>query len=131
MSPTDPVGSLRYGQIVQATVPDGHGNTKARPVVIVTPTRDMTHTAPILAVCISTQVEYPIPPDHVALPWSNPRHPRTGLNKPNVAKCNWIVSVPPQDVVEVGGFVPARQMAEIDAALRRLRGEDTGVEGAP
>ena len=37
MSPSDRQG-LRYGQIVLATVSDGHGNTKNRPVVIVTPT---------------------------------------------------------------------------------------------
>lgn len=90
MSQSDPHG-LRYGQIVLATVSDGHGNTKTRPVVIVTRTDQISADRPMLAVCVSTQVEHPTPDDHVALPWSNPRHPRTGLNKPNVAKCNWTV----------------------------------------
>src|SRR3954454_5167041 len=100
MSPSDPAAAFRYGQIVLATVGDGRGNTKTRPVVIVTPTDDITGDLPVLAVCISTQDEEPMPPEHVALPWSNPRHPRTGLNKPNVAKCNWIVAVHPASIIE-------------------------------
>lgn len=114
-------GALRYGQIVLADVDDGRGHVKARPVVIVTATADIAAGAPLLTVCVSTQIEDPTPPEHVKLPWSNPRHPRTGLNKPNVAKCNWYVLVDPAAVIEIKGFVPTRQMAEIDAILRRLR----------
>jgi hypothetical protein len=82
------VASLCYGQIVLANVSDGHGNTKNRPVVIVTPTEEITEDRGIVAVCISTQIEDPTPLEHVKLPWSRPRHPRTGLNRPNVAKCD-------------------------------------------
>ncbi len=119
MSPSDHE-RLRYGHIVLAPVFDGHGNTKNRPVVIVTPTAAIGSDRPLRAVCVSTQVEHPLPDDHVALPWSLPRHPRTGLNKPNVAKCNWVVSLPPSAVVEVKGWVPAKQMAEIIAILERV-----------
>jgi hypothetical protein len=62
MSPSDPAAAFRYGQIVLATVGDGRGNTKTRPVVIVTPTDDITGDLAILAVYISTQVEEPMPP---------------------------------------------------------------------
>jgi mRNA-degrading endonuclease toxin of MazEF toxin-antitoxin module len=77
MSPDNPVGLLRYGQIVLTPAEDGRGNTKTRPVVIVSPTAGIAEGKPILAVFISTQVVHPMPPEHVALPWSNPRHPRT------------------------------------------------------
>jgi hypothetical protein len=115
-----PVG---FGQIVLANVSDGHGNTKVRPIVIVTPTDEIVAEQPIRAVCISTQIEDPVPPEHIELPWSNPRHPRTGLNKRNVAKCNWLVTVSASDVIEVRGFVPAKAMARIQIALKSILGE--------
>ena len=66
---------LRYGQIVRASVSDGHGNTKIRPVVIVTPTDDLAADLPIQAVCVTTQIEDPMPPEHILLPWSHPSTP--------------------------------------------------------
>jgi len=126
MSRSNPVGPFRYGQIVLANVSDGHGHTKTRPVVIVTPTADIIRDEPILAVCISTQIKRPMPAEHVPIPWSNPRHPRTGVNKPNVAKCNWVVSVLSEDIIEVRGIVPAKPMGQIDAVLKRLESDEAG-----
>jgi mRNA-degrading endonuclease toxin of MazEF toxin-antitoxin module len=117
------VTSLRYGQIVLASVSDGHGNTKNRPVVIVTPTEEITEDRDVVAVCISTQVEDPTPLEHVKLPWSRPRHPRTELNRPNVAKCDWVVPVRLSNIVKVLGQAPSAQMAEIALILRRLESE--------
>jgi hypothetical protein len=93
---------------------------------VTSPTADIVEDKPILAVCVSTEVQNPIPSEHVALPWANPRHPRTGLNKPNVAKCNWLASISAASIIEVKGIVPAKQMAEIDVILRRLKSEGTG-----
>jgi mRNA-degrading endonuclease toxin of MazEF toxin-antitoxin module len=124
------VTSLHYGQIVLASVSDGHGNTKNRPVVIVTPTGEIAEDRDFLAVCISTQIEDPTPLEHVKLPWSRPRHPRTGLNRPNVAKCEWIVALPFSSIVKVLGSTPSAQMAEIALILLRLRSGDKDQGGA-
>lgn len=123
------MGPFRFGQIVLAKVSDGHGNVKVRPIVIVTPADEIDVDRAILGVCISTQIEDPIPPEHIPLPWSNPRHPRTGLNKPNVAKCNWTVAVAPSEIVEERGFVPTKAMAKIEEALRRLQRAEADDSG--
>jgi hypothetical protein len=81
--------------------------------------------ADVVAVCVSTQVEYPIPPEHVELPWSRPRHPRTGLNEPNVAECNWTVSFPISAVDRLLGHVPTGQMRAIIKNLARGMAEDS------
>jgi len=117
------VTALRYGRIVLASVSDGRGNSKNRPVVIVTPTEEISDDQDVLAVCISTQVEDPLPLEHVKLPWSRPRHPRTGLNQPNVARCDWAVAVPPSRIVKVLGNTPSAQLAEIALILHRLTSE--------
>jgi hypothetical protein len=72
-------------------------------------------------VCVSTQIEDPYPPYHVPLPWPRPHHPRTGLNKPNVAKGNWLARVDQGDVIKVLGFAPPRHLARIEEELRKLR----------
>lgn len=118
------MATVRYGQIVLVNVSDGHGNRKNRPVVIVTPTSEIAPDGNIVAVCISTQIEDPMSPEHVKLPWSTPRHPRTGLNKPNVAKCDWTVSFLVSDVIKVMGTAPYNAMSDIARALARLTAEN-------
>jgi hypothetical protein len=120
------VPPLRYGQIVLANVDDGHGHFKKRPVVIVTPTTDIEGAEVLQGVCISTQIEDPSPPDHVKLPWHRSRHPRTGLDKRNVAKCTWTVEFPRSEIVRVMGEVPLKKLGEIAAILARLASESEG-----
>ena len=113
--------TFEYGQIILVPVPDGHGHVKPHPAVIVTPTEQVGPGVMLRVVCVSTQVEDPCPLFHVPLPWQRPRHPRTGLNKPNVAKCNWLARVDQDDVIQVLGFVPARELARVEEELRKLR----------
>jgi mRNA-degrading endonuclease toxin of MazEF toxin-antitoxin module len=119
MRGSDDVRPLRYGQIVLAHVGDGHGNFKTRPVVIVTRTEEFEEDGLFEAVCISTHIEDPLPPEHVKLPWHRSGHPRTGLDRPNVAKCNWVVEIDRSEVVKVLGDAPASRMIDISEALMR------------
>ncbi len=112
-----------YGQIVLVSMTDGRGNIKPRPAVILSPSEQILPEAELRVVCVSTQVEDPCPPHHIPLPWQRPRHPRTGLNKPNVAKCNWLARINQRDVIKVLGFAPPQQLARIGQELRKLQGD--------
>jgi mRNA-degrading endonuclease toxin of MazEF toxin-antitoxin module len=110
-----------YGQIILVPVADGHGNVKPHPAVIISRSDEIVPGATVRVVCVSSQLEAPSPTYHVPLPWQRPRHPRTGLNKPNVAKCNWLARVDQSDVIRVLGFAPAGHLATIEQELKTLR----------
>ena len=93
-----------YGSIVLAPVPDGHGHMKIRPVVILTSTENIQPGRPIDVACVTTHVERPIPPHHIPLPWHRARRPRTGLDKPNVVKCDWLASNDEDDFIRDWGL---------------------------
>jgi mRNA-degrading endonuclease toxin of MazEF toxin-antitoxin module len=113
-----------YGQIVLAPVPDGHGHIKIRPVVILTPTEEIRPGDPIEVACVTTDIERPTPPHHIPLPWHRARHPRTGLDKPNVVKCDWLALIDEAEIIREMGIVPGPQMIMIAEALRRLAETD-------
>ncbi len=56
-----PQSTIRYGQIIQASVVDSRGkNRKIRPLVVITQTDDISPDEPFEAVCLSTKFrEYP------------------------------------------------------------------------
>jgi hypothetical protein len=112
--------SYEYGQIILVPMADGHGNVAPHPAVILSPTDQIVPAEKLRVVCISTQLEDPCPPYHIPLPWQRPRHPKTGLNKPNVAKCNWLARVDQAAVIKVMGFAPPSHLAKIEQELRRL-----------
>jgi hypothetical protein len=111
---------FEYGQIILAPVADGRGNLKPHPAVILSPSKQILPEAELRVVCVSTQLDVPCPPHHVPLPWQRPRHPKTGLNKPNVAKCNWLARIDQRNVIKVLGFAPPQQLARIERELRNL-----------
>ncbi|MHC5539665.1 type II toxin-antitoxin system PemK/MazF family toxin [Singulisphaera rosea] len=113
---------LKVGSIVLVPVPDGHGNVKNRPVVVIQVPVEYEYDKPLLAVAVSTQVTRPIPDHHVKLPWQLPRHPVTGLNRDNVAKCDWIVNVHRSKIIQEMGETPPRQLVAIVEAVRRVVG---------
>jgi hypothetical protein len=98
---------LEYGQIVLAHVSDGH--FKARPVVMLTPTNAILPSEPIEVACVSTHIERPMPPHHIPLPWHRGRHPRTGLDKPNVVKCDWLARIDQTEIIRAWGLFRARR----------------------
>ncbi len=112
-----------YGEIVLAWTDDGHGHRKPHPVVIVTPNEEIELGQPYRVVCVSTKIESPIPAHHIELPWMRPRHPKTGLNQRNVAKCDWVILIFESDIIRDMGHVPPALLARIDEAFRRLEAE--------
>jgi hypothetical protein len=109
------VAQLARGCIVWlegALDPQG-GNPKERAFVIVTATEEIKEGEPFFGVAITGEFDKPLGPECVMMPWSRPRHPRTGLSKECVAKCDWIHEFHHGDPFKLGGFVPGKQLLEI------------------
>jgi len=114
-----------YGEIVLISAlldPQGR-NPKDRPAIIITPTAEIDPSLPLQVIAVTTFLPDPLPDDHVLLPWQQPRHPRTGLNKRCAAVCSWLARVDESRVIRSVGFVPDRPLVEIAAILARLTGE--------
>lgn len=104
-----------------ASIPDPRGgNTKLRPIVIVTDTSEIVLDAEIVGVAITTT--YPQPPDrrHVELPWARHRHPATGLARRSAAVCDWLVKLRPSQVLEIKGYVPQLALLEVLCRIREF-----------
>jgi hypothetical protein len=108
-----------YRQIILVPVADGRGN-RAPPRRDPLPTEQILPGAKLRVVCVPTHLEEPSPQHQVPFPWQRPHHPKTGLNKPNVAKCNWLARVDQGDVIKVLGFAPPAHLARIEQELRTL-----------
>ena len=98
---------LSQGQVVKVAVADPRGqNKKSRPVVILTDTDEISVADTLVVAAISTKFSDPLPPDCILLPWAPDGRARSGLNRPSVVKCHWLVKVARQDVVSVLGCLP-------------------------
>ncbi len=119
MSPADP--HYAYGSIVLvADMLDPHGrNPKDRPCVVVTDPEAMPDGWE-LVVAISTVLPDPLPDDYVPLPYMNPRHPRTGLNKRNAAIGGWVEVMEESRILRKLGHVPGKQLKALTEILARL-----------
>jgi len=119
---SDPSTVFRYGDIVlvsQMLDPNGV-NPKDRPCVIM----DNPKVPPLigrhLVVAISTIIPDPIPAGYVLLPYQQPRHPVTGLNKRNAAVCPWVEVIEADRIIRRIGIVPGPRLLRIAAELDRL-----------
>ena len=111
---------LRYGRIIWARVTDTRGYRKDRPCIVLTPTAEITHNAPMVVMAITTTFPDPTPPDCVVLPWNNdPRKTRTQLSRRSAAVTTWLETIYPDEVLPVRGDVPAHVMQAIQTKLRR------------
>jgi len=105
---------LRQGAVIVAWVSDPQGqNPKARPLVVLTPTKEIEASNLIVAVAVTGQFGDPLGPDEVALPYHPGGRAGTGLRKPCVAKCSWLVRIQPADVKERKGFIPSERLVAI------------------
>ncbi|MFM9959706.1 MAG: type II toxin-antitoxin system PemK/MazF family toxin [Planctomycetaceae bacterium] len=110
---------LRCGTIVWAIVADPTGrNHKRRPAVIVTPTAEILPGQALDAVAVTSHIPPSLPETSVELPWQIHGHPRTGLFKRCVARCDWLLTLAESDVLKVGGTVPDSELRQILAKLR-------------
>lgn len=112
---------LRQGSIVRASVNDPQGgNAKLRPLVVLTPTSEIADDALVVAAAITSQFSDPLAEDEVALPYHPAGRASTGLTKPCVAKCSWLVAIRPADVIEQRGFLSTERLTTILTAIAKL-----------
>jgi mRNA-degrading endonuclease toxin of MazEF toxin-antitoxin module len=113
---------LKQGSIVLAQVSDPQGgNSKARPVVIVTPTNEINAQSSLVGVAITGAFSDPLADDEVAIPYHPAGTARTGLRKPCVAKCSWMVIVEPSAVLEQKGFLSTERLVTILTKIASLQ----------
>jgi len=109
---------LQQGSIVWAEVPDQAGvNPKCRPLVIVTPTHEIDTSTEIVGVAATGIFSTPLDKNRIELPWKHGGHPKTGLYKPCVVVCNWLVVIDKSKIQGVGGTVPTGILEQIIAKL--------------
>lgn len=101
-----------------ADVPGAQHNP--RPVVVVRPPSGNGPNNLVFVAGISSQVYNPPPAHHVLLPYHPQGHPRTGLTKRRVAKCDWVFTIEQQHIVAVKGVVPSACMKVILEQLTLL-----------
>lgn len=81
--------------------------------MIGTPSDQITPSAPLDVIAVTSRVPEPLPEDHVLLPWHAQGHPRTGLNRKCAAVCTWVAQIHRTDIREIAGVVPGAIMLEI------------------
>ena len=116
------MAQFEQGQVVAVDIPDPDGkpSTHKHPAVILSPT-DRIATAPfVFVVGISTKFTDPPPAHWIKLPWQRDGRARTGLDKPCVAKCDWLVKVQKSQLVRPMGAVPTSVLKAIIEQVSRL-----------
>jgi mRNA-degrading endonuclease toxin of MazEF toxin-antitoxin module len=107
--------ALKYQRgtiVIVSQVPDQNGvNPKDRPVVIV---RDYDATDRVaFGVAVTGEYDHPLPGTSILLPYHRQGRCKTGLKKPSVAACTWIVVAASADILDQIGFTPAVELAAI------------------
>ena len=114
--------SIEQGRIVWAELASLDGTTtKRRPAVIITPTDEIKSDQPFAVVAATTKFSEPLPDDHVHLPWHHQGKVRTRLRQATVVVCRWLSTIRVEVIQNYGGVVPPETMAEILAAVARLK----------
>lgn len=96
--------TICLGDIVWVSITDPNGrNRKPRPTLVVTQTNDIENSETMVVVAISTEFDPDnIEDSHVKMLWSQGGHPRSSLDEPCVAKCEWQRQVKVSDVRRTG-----------------------------
>lgn len=104
------------GRILQAKVPEVRGGYKERPVIIVTPTDEITDGDSFQVVACTTQGESYPSEYNVSIPAGKCR----GISSDSDAVCDWMPDVKEKDVVGVLGILPPKYLNQIISKLRKL-----------
>lgn len=101
--PSDPNGLpwVRQRSIVEVLVTAERGKTKYRPVLVITSDAEILAGEQIVGVAVSSSA-YKNQPFTVELPWAINGKCKSGLNRPSVAVCNWILDFKSTDVKHHG-----------------------------
>ena len=112
---------LSQGRIILAKVADPQGgNTKIRPLVVITATSEIYASDSFVAVAITGTFSEPLAWDKVKLPWHPRGLARTKLRKECVAVCSWTCEIRHSDVDELKGTVPSAELREIIDRINRV-----------
>jgi len=104
--------SLRQGDIIEAEVLDPNGaNLKPRPIVILTPTEEISST--FVGVAISAQPVLKASEMVIEIRSSEYGHPKTGLWKKSHAICEWVVEVTVEEIHKELGYASKRELAAV------------------
>ena len=98
------------GEVVIAWIPDPDGRPVGHPHTAMVLRADGT-TAMLVA--ISSKFSNPPPSHWIRMEWHRARHPVTGLDRPCVAKCDWVVRFPENKIVKTIGVIPTKTFAAI------------------
>jgi hypothetical protein len=113
---------LKQGSVVEVLVSDPQGkNAKLRPLIVVSPTADLSADPDFFAVAVTGRFTEPLKPDEVRLPYHPAGLAKSGLRKACVAKCSWLVRIQPADVVKQSGFLGAETMTAILRKVGELK----------
>jgi len=105
---------LERGTIVRAVAPGDRGQSKPRPLVIISdPNALQDEDSTLVAVAISSSSLVSSSLTYVDLPWDAEGRARTGLRKPSTAVCDWIVEISADEITEIKGHLPAAPLALI------------------
>jgi hypothetical protein len=113
---------LKQGSVIRATVYDPQGrNPKARPLVVTTPTHEISNREPLATVAITGEFDPDnLESDEIPLPFHPGGLAKSGLKKPSVAKCGWQELVEHSAVLEVRGHLASKHMTLILEKIDQL-----------
>jgi mRNA-degrading endonuclease toxin of MazEF toxin-antitoxin module len=120
------MGRYYFGQIVEAMIDNGQGETKPRPAVIIDSDDTCNNGEPIMVVAISKRPRIPCPYFHIEVHTSYTVDPTTGLNFPCWAKCDWVRFLEPRRIIRSRGHMPDNLLELIVDAYDEL--ERTGFD---
>lgn len=112
------------GVIVWASIPDGHGNAKIRPCVVIDFDSDDVLNPQILVVPITKSSDQPCPHYHIQVHYFHDKDPTTGLYYPCWAKCNWPRWINETQVRDRCGDIPDDLFSLIADAFDRINNDE-------
>jgi mRNA-degrading endonuclease toxin of MazEF toxin-antitoxin module len=105
---------LQQGRIVWANVPRPDGSPgKPRTVVVITATEEINDTDPFVVVAITSTFQEPLRDSEVRLPFHLQGGGRTGLKRPTIAVCDWLIQLTKGQVLQEVGSLPTSVLIEI------------------
>ena len=110
------MGRFYVGQVVEAYVPNGQGQTKLRPVLIISTGDPRIPDDDLRILAVTGSIENPCPRYHVRVEPSDVR----GLTKPSVIKCNWTIALSPHRVNRSLGTLPDELLDLVFAEYHEL-----------
>ena len=121
---------FQQGQIVVVEIPDPEGKpcSHKHPAVIFSPTDRIESETHVFVIGVSTKFTEPPPSNWVKLPWQRDGRARTGLDRPCVAKCEWLVEVEKSQLLRPIGAVSSSVLVTIIEQVQLLISKKLSAE---